>query len=188
MTNIERKKICWVVTGAGHFLRETVDIMPSGELADVYLTRAASEVTRRYGVADKIENGRRNVRNELDHSSNAIIFFSMGRYSLLVIAPATSNTVAKCALGISDSLASNFFAQAGKSGVPILMLPTDVEPAMTSITPSGHAISITPRPLDLEYTRKIGEFPGVTVAKSVESLASMIDAFWAGKENWGVER
>jgi flavoprotein len=107
---------------------------------------------------------------ENDFSSSGVIYFSSGRYDALVIAPATSNTVVKCALGIADSLASNYFAQAGKSGIPIFILPTDAEDDVTSVTPSGKKIKISPRGVDLERVKELSGFPGVTVLHSPEEL------------------
>ena len=171
------KKICWVVTGAGHFLREVVELLPPGPRADVYLTRAALEVVPRYRALEGIERGGRKIFRETDHSSGAIILFSMGRYDALVIAPATSNTVAKCALGIADSLASTFFAQAGKSGVPTIVLPTDVAVEVVSVTPSGKSIRVAPRPVDLQHADALSRFPGVSVARSPEALAALVEPF-----------
>ena len=168
------KKICWVVTGAGHFLREAVELLPQGTHVDVYLTRAALEVVSRYHVLERIERTGGKIFREVDYSSGAIVLFSMGRYDALVIAPATSNTVAKCALGIADSLASTFFAQAGKSGIPTIVLPTDVDAEVVSVTPSGKSIRITPRPIDLQHSNALSSFPGVSVAKSIEELAALL--------------
>ncbi|MDR3333003.1 MAG: flavoprotein [Synergistaceae bacterium] len=169
--NSGERKICWVITGAGHFLRECAKLIASFGEVDVYLTRAAMEVAPRYGVMATIERASGGISREEGYSSAPLIRFSSGKYSLLVIAPATSNTMAKCALGIADSLASNFFAQAGKSGVPIVVLPTDVASRMTSETPSGRMISVTPRPIDLEHTEAVSKFPGVSVVLSVADLA-----------------
>jgi flavoprotein len=168
-------KICWVITGAGHFLRETVGLLPPAPCVDVYLTRAACEVASRYRVLEEMEG--RKIISESDHSSAPLILFAMGRYDALVIAPATSNTVAKCALGISDSLASTFFAQAGKSGVPAIILPTDLETSLVSVTPSGKSIPIKPRPIDLRHVETLAAFPGVTVARSPEELSALVAPF-----------
>lgn len=176
MSENKIKRICWVITGAGHFLKESVDLIDSldslaaGRAVDVFMTRAAKEVVTRYGVREKLEGGGRQVYHETDYSGNASIYFSGGRYERLVISPATSNTVAKCVLGIADSLASIFFAQAGKSDVPIIVLPTDVEPEMASPTPSGKTISVRPREIDLRHTDSLAGFPGVVVVRSVAAL------------------
>ena len=53
-------------------------------------------------------------------------------YHTVVIAPATSNTVAKCAFGISDTLPTNMFAQAGKLGIPGIVFACDTEPVVVT--------------------------------------------------------
>ncbi|MDR1482963.1 MAG: flavoprotein [Synergistaceae bacterium] len=169
--------ICWVVTGAGHFLRESVGLMSRFDSVDVFMTRAAAEVAARYSVTATIGNSARLVSVEKDYSSAPLIHFSGRKYSVLVIAPATANTVAKCSLGIADSLASNFFAQAGKSGTPIVVLPTDVAPEASSVTPSGRTITIRPRPVDLRHTDALSEFSGVTLVRSVDDLDAAIRRF-----------
>jgi len=167
-------RICWVITGAGHFLAETADFLSglgktsiSGEIAiDLFFTRAAVEVSARYGKRAVFEACGFAVCSENDYSSGGVIYFAGGRYDALVIAPATANTIAKCALGIADSLASNFFAQGGKSGVPIFVLPTDGEESIASVTPSGRSIEIRPRPVDLVRLGELSLFPGVTILRS----------------------
>ncbi|MDR1069085.1 MAG: hypothetical protein LBL36_07580 [Clostridiales Family XIII bacterium] len=164
-------KICWVITGAGHFMAETCDFLASaGVSADIYFTRAGLEVARRYRQIERVEGLGLRVFRENDFSSSGLVFFAGGHYEALVIAPATSNTIAKCALGIADSLASNFFAQAGKSRVPIFVLPTDAESEIMSVTPSGRRIPIHPRPVDLLRLEEMGRFPGVTVLRSPREL------------------
>ena len=64
-----------------------------------------------YGL--RLEALREQFRVFPDRSSSAVPvgFLYHERYHTLVVAPATSNTVAKCALGISDTLPTNMFAQ-----------------------------------------------------------------------------
>jgi flavoprotein len=168
-----RAKICWVITGAGHFLSETAEFLSGfGEAdVDIWFTRAAREVAARYGLLEKFGSRGRAASFEGDYSSSGSIRFAGGRYDALVIAPATANTVAKCALGIADSLASNFFAQAGKSGVPIYVLPTDMERDVVSVTPSGKKITVTPRPVDIARAEALANFPGTTVLRGPEEMA-----------------
>jgi flavoprotein len=170
------EKICWVVTGAGHFLRETADALASlrSVRADLYFTRAGAEVAAKYGLFKKLEACAENTFKENDFSSGGVIYFAGGRYDALVIAPATANTVAKCVLGVADSLASNFFAQAGKSGVPVIILPTDVKAEIESVTISGGKITLRPRPIDLQRTEELSRFPGVTTVSSPESLRRVL--------------
>jgi dihydromethanopterin reductase (acceptor) len=53
----------------------------------------------------------------------------------LFISPATSNTVAKIAHGIADSLVTNAVAHALKAGVLVFILPVDIEGSITSSAP-----------------------------------------------------
>jgi flavoprotein len=161
-------KVCWVITGAGYFLAETADFLARTPdvSVDLYLTRAGAEVSERYRVTKLLASCGFNIYRENDFSSGDSIYFSGGRYNALVIAPATANTVAKCALGIADSLASNFFAQAGKSLVPIFVLPTDGEAQVVSATPSGRKIEVRPRPVDIAKIEELSRFPRVTVLRS----------------------
>jgi flavoprotein len=172
------EKICWVLTGAGHFLGETADILASLRDArvDLYFTRAGAEVAAKYGLLKKLEACAEHALVENDFSSGGAIYFAGGRYDALVIAPATANTVAKCALGVADSLASNFFAQAGKSRVPIIILPTDAKAEIESTTISGKKIILRPRPIDLQRIEELSRFPGVTTVTSPESLRRVLDS------------
>jgi flavoprotein len=99
---------------------------------------------------------------------------ALGRYDRLVIAPATANTVAKCALGIADTLPTNLFAQAGKAGVPSVILPTDSDIVTTSEDPFGRSFEVRIRRVDLENLGKLASFPGVHVVQTVEGLAQWL--------------
>lgn len=165
--------ICWVITGAGHFLRETVALLEEDMLGrdiDVWLTKAAVEVAARYLVLDRLKSSSHGILYETGASSQGIVGFASGRYDLLVISPATSNTVAKCALGIADSLASTFFSQADKCGVRSIFLPTDCEGDITSISPSGKTINIRARAIDLRHVDDLGAFDGVTIVRDIDGL------------------
>lgn len=178
---IDAGRVCWVVTGAGHFLRETAEFLEQHARslsADIFFTRAAREVAERYALRERLERSAERFFQESGYSASQSIFFSSRLYRLLVIAPATSNTVAKCAMGIADSLASTFFAQAGKSGVPTLILPSDAEREIVSVTPSGRKISVVPRPIDLHWAEELKDadkFPGVFVEPSISDLKSRLN-------------
>ncbi|MDR1516158.1 MAG: flavoprotein [Synergistaceae bacterium] len=165
-------RIAWALTGAGHFLSESVDIIGSlrGVAADVFLSRAAVEVVAMYGLTGRLDDLASSVTAETGHSFPITSKFSVGKYAALVISPATSNTVAKCLCGIADSLISCMYAQAGKSRVPICVLPTDIAPEMVSTAPNGNSVRVYPRQIDLEQTAKLRGTDGVTVVSSPAEL------------------
>ncbi len=169
------KKIAWGMTGAGHLLEECVNLALSLSNVDVFLSRAAEEVIGMYHLESRLSLV--HVVRDNTYSAPVAGRFARGIYSALIIAPATSNSVAKFVCGISDSLITNLFAQAGKSQVPIVVLPTDIAPEMDSRDPGGNIIKVYPRPVDLENVEKLRQFPGVTVVRNIEELQGWLNIY-----------
>lgn len=169
--------IAWGITGAGHFLRECIELMRELGEVDVFLSRAAEEVVRIYRLEAELQRAARMIGRDRAASAPVVGRFAHSRYRALVVAPATSNSVAKFVYGISDSLITNLFAQGGKNRVPIVVLPTDVAPEMDTVAPKGESIKIYPRPIDLENTARLSEFPGVTVVENMEALRECLNTF-----------
>jgi flavoprotein len=96
-------------------------------------------------------------------------YFYYGVYHTLVLAPATSNTVAKCVYGISDSLATNVFAQAGKCRVPVIVFACDTAPELETEAPKG-MVKVFPRRIDLENTERLKSFDGTQVVETLSEL------------------
>ena len=97
---------------------------------------------------------------------------SITRWSL---APATSNTVAKFVYGISDNLATNVFAQAGKCRVPSIVFACDTAPELETKAPDG-MVKVYPRRIDLENTRRSKDFEATTVVETLPALQAALDA------------
>ncbi|WFO74728.1 4Fe-4S binding protein [Desulfurococcaceae archaeon MEX13E-LK6-19] len=142
MTNI-----AWAVTGGGSYIRELAEgFLRLKKKYSLKITIFASkwgyEVARIYGVLHLLkEISPGGYYEELlvgDKGFYYIGRFNMKRYKLLVLAPATANTVAKIVYGIADTLPTAVFAQATKSDVPVIILPTDLP------GPDGYAVSYTP--------------------------------------------
>lgn len=161
-------KIAWGITGAGHLLKESLELARSLEGVDIFVSPAGLEVLRMYG-----EPLPDNVIADKSASAAACRAFPADKYGLLVVAPATSNSVAKFVYGISDSLISTLFAQAGKSHVPIAVLPTDTA-AVIETMGATRPVKIHPRPIDLENVEKLKRFPGVKVAADIQQLTDAI--------------
>ena len=102
-------------------------------------------------------------------SSPPVGYFYYGVYHTLVLAPATSNTVAKCVYGISDNLATNVFAQAGKFRVPTSVFACDTAPELETEAPKG-MVRVYPRRIDLENTCRLKSFDATEVVESLDEL------------------
>jgi flavoprotein len=102
--------------------------------------------------------------------------FYHGAYHTVVIAPSTSNTVAKMVCGISDNLVTNIFAQAGKCRVPTIVFACDTEAEMESEAPRENMVKVYPRRIDLENTAKLKTFEETTVVDDMQQLSDVIQA------------
>jgi flavoprotein len=167
------KKIAWGITGAGHFLAECLELMLKHENIDVYLSGAAEEVIGMYNLKEKLLNSGLPVYKDRQASSPAVGRFYTGKYGLLIIAPATSNTVAKFVGGISDTLVTNIFAHAGKNQIPVIVLPCDSAQEVQSMSPAG-LVRVYPREIDLENVQKLQQMKKVTIVSNAEELAEWL--------------
>lgn len=183
------KNVAWAVTGAGHYLAESVAAMEEISRENrvcTFVSRAGEEVARMYGLFDQLSeiSGGEYLeelfleREEGASSPNAGRFM-MNKYDLLIIAPATANTVAKIVCGIADSLPTNAAALANKGGVPVYVLPTDIQdraetepPTPSTEISACDAISASlSRPAQRAPLGSRSIFRGATDAASVRTSA-----------------
>lgn len=144
-------KIAWGITGAGHLLEESVNILvqlSKDHEVTVLLSGAGEEVLKMYGLYEIVENicGGKYRELVLEHEQRSSFpmtgRFSLGTYDLLVVSPTTSNTIGKIVNGIADTLITNAVAQAGKGLVNTYIIPVDIE--------SGDLQTVLPSKLELD--------------------------------------
>jgi flavoprotein len=164
----------WALTGSGHFFKECIAIMADLEHLDVFVSKAAAEVMRMYKQDLTLPPGTR-VFKDTTASAAPVGNFYFGVYHTLIVAPASSNTVAKCVYGISDNLATNTFAQAGKCRVPTIVFACDTAPEMDTEAPSG-MVKVYPRRIDLDNTARLKTFDDTTVVESLAALTAAVEA------------
>jgi dihydromethanopterin reductase (acceptor) len=162
----------WVLTGSGHFFKESIELIRQLEDVDLFVSKAADEVLRMYKQTLSLPKSAR-IYRDTTASAAPVGRFYYGFYHTLVVAPATSNTVAKCVFGISDTLATNVFAQAGKCRVPIIVFACDTAPELETEAPKG-MVKVFPRRIDLENTQRLKAFEATTVAETLSGLVQAI--------------
>lgn len=146
-------RIAWGITGAGHLLESSVNVLKyiktEGHDLSIYLSGAGEEVLRMYGLFNRVKSlTGKGYYNELilekdqERSYPMTGRFSLGKYDLLVVSPTTSNTIGKIVNGIADTLVTNAVAQAGKGKVKTLIIPVDLE--------AGDLETVLPSKLELQ--------------------------------------
>jgi len=174
MVKSAEPRVAWVLTGSGHYLKECMEIVKGLPGVDLFLSEAAGEVLKMYGYdLAKLKEGMKVFRDNTA-SSVPVTFLYGGDYHTVVIGPASSNTVAKCVAGISDTLATNIYAQAGKCRIPSIVFACDTAPALISEAPGGD-VWVYPRPVDLENVSRLAKYDHTTVVLSVEELGAALD-------------
>jgi dihydromethanopterin reductase (acceptor) len=153
-----RSRFAWCLTGSGHFLEESIALALRLPQLDLFLSDAAEEVLPIYNI--RIEDlrprfapGFRLLRDKTASAVPVGMLYD-DVYHTVVVAPATSNTVAKCVAGISDTLPTNMFAQAGKLGIPGIVFACDTEPVVVTKSPHDW-VTLHPRRVELENVERL---------------------------------
>jgi flavoprotein len=168
-------RLAWAITGSGHYIEECIEFLLTLDHVDLYISQAGEEVLKMYGISLNDLREKMPVYRDKTASCPPVGLFYKGYYHTFVLAPTTSNTIAKCVLGIADSLVTNLYSQAGKCRVQSIVYPCDIAPEMETTAPSGK-VMVYPRKIDLDGTAKLREFAYTEVVESVDSLILAVNA------------
>ncbi len=163
--------IAWAMTGAGHYLKESVEavkqIIEEGNEVTLFLSAAARVVLKSYNLLQDVIQLK--VKKIFDEENQKPAFhvseyFNLHRYDLLIISPITSNSVGKMSHGIADTLVTNIFAQMIKGGGKIMCMPSDVVAGkIETIAPGGQKVKIHIDEFNSQNAKNLAKFPGVQV-------------------------
>ncbi len=142
---------------------------------DLFLSAAAEEVLPIYRMP--VQDFRPRFRVFRDKTASAVPVGTLydDVYHTVVVAPATSNTVAKCALGISDTLPTNMFAQAGKLGIPGIVFACDTEPVVVTRAPHDW-VTLRPRRIEFDNVERLQAIDHCRVVRSPDELQAALAA------------
>jgi flavoprotein len=174
----KRPRFAWCLTGSGHYLEESIAIAARLPALDLFLSDAAEEVLPIYKIRledlrSRFGPGFRLVRDKTASAVPVGMLYD-DEYHTVVIAPATSNTVAKCAYGISDSLPTNMLAQAGKLGIPGIVFACDTEPVVVTQSPHDW-VTLRPRRIELDNVERLRGIDFCEVVRSPAELEAALD-------------
>jgi len=149
---------------------------------DLFLSAAGEEVLEIYGSTLDSLRPRFRIFRDKTASGAPVGELYQDAYHTVVVAPATSNTVAKCALGISDTLPTNMFAQAGKLSIPGIVFACDTEPVVITKAPHDW-VTLKPRRIELGNVERLR---GIDFAQVVTSPAELEAALTARLHDLGL--
>jgi len=172
MAKVKTPRWAWALTGSRHFFKECLRMLRELDDVDLFVSKAATKVVRMYLQEFKLPPATRLFR---DTSANAapVGLFYYGTCHALILAPATSNAVAKCVMGVSDTLVTNVFAQAGKCRLPAIVFACDTAPELETEAPKG-MVKVYPREADLKNTERLKSFESTVVVESLEDLRTAL--------------
>jgi flavoprotein len=171
-------RLAWGLTGSGHYLKEALEFALELPNVDFFLSKAAAEVLHMYTHSVTELRKRARVLRDATASAAPVGLFYHRHYHGVVVAPATSNTVAKMVAGISDTLVTNIFAQAGKCRIPSIVFACDTQPEVYTEAPSEW-VTLYPRRIDLENSVKLKSFEYVAVVESLDGLKQAVSTHLA---------
>lgn len=175
------KRIAWGITGSGDLITETYQIMADIKNKSdieimVFLSKEGETVMKWYNIWNAIQKDFPNFKTEGGPNSPFIAGpLQVGHYDALIIAPATSNSVAKIVHGIADTLVTNAVAQTAKGSTPIYILPVDREMGtVKTVSPEGRVMELKMREVDVANTKKLSGMENITVINSPEELYNIL--------------
>ncbi|HEY9204374.1 MAG TPA: archaeoflavoprotein AfpA [Candidatus Methanoperedens sp.] len=174
-------KIAWGITGCGDYLKESLDIIKEVTRehnleVKVFLSQAGEMVVKWYKLFNDLKTSFPKTYTEKSPNIPFLVGdLQLGRYDFFLITPSTSNTVAKIASGISDTLLTNAAAQAMKAKVPVYIFPADQRRGeITTDLPGGKKLTLTMRDIDIEAVEKLRKMSGITVLGHPDEIRDII--------------
>jgi archaeoflavoprotein AfpA len=185
---VKKKKVAWGITGAGDKIGEFIEVMKEiqKEYMDtveiqVFLSKAADLVLKYYRLEDDLRKNFAQVRVELNSNAPFLAaWMQMRKYEFLLIAPATSNTVAKIANSIGDTMLTNATIMSLKAFVPVYVAPTDYkEGTVYTKLPNGKEMKLRVRKEEVEQVKKIKRMDDVFVLEGPQKISDVFQKWFA---------
>lgn len=175
----KRLKVAWGITGAGDKIAEIVQTMKELKAAgegkveiDVYISKAADTMLKFYRLDEEVKKSFEKVMVEQNANSPFLAgWMESGKYQFLLIAPCSSNSVAKIVNSISDTMLTNAALMALKAFQQVWVLPTDYrESVVSTLLPNGKEMKLRVRKEEADQVRKLEATEDVTVFANPQKM------------------
>jgi archaeoflavoprotein AfpA len=180
---VKKRKIAWGITGAGDKIEEIVNVMKDFKAQsedkveiEVYLSKAADTMLKFYRLDEDLKKSFAKVLVEMNSNSPFLAaWLQSGKYEFLLIAPASSNTVAKIANSISDTMLTNAALMGLKAFQQIYLLPTDYKQGVVSTKlPNGKEMKLRVRKEEADQVRKLEAMDGIHTFENPEKMKTFL--------------
>ena len=187
----KKRRVAWGITGSGYKLAEIIETMKqinkqfqTETRITIYLSKAGDQVVKFYRLVKDLQKNFEKVRIEVNSNVPTLaVQLQSGKIEFLLIAPATSNTVAKLANGIADTLLCNAAIMALKSFVPVYIMPCDYKEGITSTQlPDGSQMKIRIRKEDVENINKLALMDSVFILEKPEEIGQVFQKYFKPEE------
>ncbi|MBT8171242.1 archaeoflavoprotein AfpA [Candidatus Bathyarchaeota archaeon] len=187
---VKKKRVAWGITGSGDKLLDVLEVMKNIKeqyfdevRVTAYLSKAGELVIKYYRKLNELEKEFEKIRVEINSNIPTLaVQLQSGKIEFLLIAPATSNTVAKIANGIADTLLTNAAIMALKTYVPVYILPCDFKEGDTiTQLPDGSNMKIHVRKEDAEYVEKLKAMEGILVLEKPREIIDVFEKYFSIK-------
>ena len=178
----KKRKIAWGITGAGDKIAEFIAVMKDlqNEYLDVidihvFLSKAAEQVLKYYKLEKDLKESFKKVRTEINSNAPFLAaWVQVRKYELLLIAPATSNTVAKIVNGIGDTMLTNSDIMSLKAFVPVHVVPTDFKEGIVSTTlPNGKEMKLRVRKEEVDQVKILRQMEDMNVLEGPQEIRKL---------------
>ncbi len=176
---VKKLKVAWGITGAGDKIAEILEVMKdlrkqSEDLVeiDVYLSKAAETMLKFYRLEDDLRQNFAKVQVEVNSNSPFLAsWLQIRKYEFLLIAPASSNSVAKIVNSIGDTMITNSAIMSLKAFVPVYILPTDFKESIVyTKLPNGKEMKLRVRKEEAAHVRKLEAMEDVHVLENPQKM------------------
>src|SRR3972149_2684823 len=181
---VKKRKVAWGITGAGDKIAEFIEVRKQVKREheakvdiQVFISKAGEIVLNYYNLQNEVRQNFAKVSFELNSNSPFLAaWMQMRKYDFLLIAPATSNTVAKIANGTGDTMLTNAAIMSLKAFVPVYIAPTDYkEGVVYTKLPNGKEMKLRVRKEEVDQVKKLESMEDIHVLKGPHTISGVFE-------------
>ncbi len=185
---VKKRKVAWGITGAGDKIAEFIEVMKQSKKEyettidiHVFVSKAGETVLKFYNLETILRANFDKVQVEINANAPFLAaWMQIRRYEFLLVAPATSNSVAKIANGIGDTMLTNAAIMSLKAFVPVYIAPVDYkEGVVHTKLPNGKEMKIRVRKEEVEQVNKLRRTENIHILEDPTEITNLFKK-WFG--------